>query len=290
MKMVDVSVIIPCYNAEQFIQNTLDAIINQTRPPREIIVVDDGSSDKTLDILQLYKNKIKVISIENSGPSVARNIGIKAATSKYIAFCDADDIWVLDKLENQLHYFGKPFIFSASKNFSSFGTPNLVYQHPTPEMLSKKEGILLNNFVTTSSVLVLKSVLEEVGLFDKRFKCSEDWHLWIRIRRLYDFVYIRKPLVKYNLRPHSLSRNYINLFFQTKEVIEDIFSKYAQDFQIDKIDVLKKHCYSAACMAYYMKKYDESLRLLKELYKIQGVDFVLLRLFLKNYIRKLFKR
>jgi len=286
VEVADVSVIIPCYNAEKFLRSTLESILNQTILCREIIAVNDGSTDGTLELLRSYKDKIKIITIKNSGPAVARNVGIKVATSKYIAFCDSDDIWLPNKIEKQFVHFGNPFIFCARENFSDEGEPSLLYQHPTENMLLEKTGILLNNFVTTSGVLVLKNVLKKVGLFDERFRCSEDWHLWIRIRRLYDFTYIKDPLVKYNVRFYSISRDYIELYYQTKQVIEDIFLNYIQDFQIDKATVLKRHCFSAANMAYYMGKFDESIYLLKELYKMQGFTISLLSLFFKNHIRK----
>ena len=95
----DCSVIIPTYNRARVIGATIEAILNQTLPPREVIVVDDGSRDDTLSVLAGYQPAVRVISIENSGSIVARNVGLRAASAPVVAFCDSDDLWRPDFLE-----------------------------------------------------------------------------------------------------------------------------------------------------------------------------------------------
>ena len=97
---MDVSVIIPSYNRADFLPFTLDAVLGQTAAPREVIIVDDGSTDDTLSVLARYRPRIQVISINNSGSIVARNVGLRASTAAVVAFCDSDDLWRPDFLEH----------------------------------------------------------------------------------------------------------------------------------------------------------------------------------------------
>ncbi len=102
-----VSVIITVYNGEQFIARAIDSVLAQTAKPYELIVINDGSKDGTLEVLKRYEGKIRYITIPNGGVSNARNTGIKMATGDFVAFLDADDVWHLDKLEKQLGAFAR---------------------------------------------------------------------------------------------------------------------------------------------------------------------------------------
>ena len=106
-KPYSVSVIIPAHNASEYIGRAIESVLAQTRKPDEIIVVDDGSTDDTARIIADYGSKVIYIQQENAGPSVARNTGIEAATSEWIAFLDADDEWIPEKLELQTELLGR---------------------------------------------------------------------------------------------------------------------------------------------------------------------------------------
>ena len=120
-----VSVIIPAYNAERFIPQAIQSVLEQTYQSYEIIVVDDGSTDKTKDILKEFEDKVCCIYQENQGPSAARNAGIKISQGRYICFLDADDIWTPDKLEVQVEFLechpDISLVFSDHQDFDAGG-------------------------------------------------------------------------------------------------------------------------------------------------------------------------
>ena len=103
----DVSVIVPSYNRADLIPQTIHSILNQSHPPAEVIVVDDGSTDDTETVLQQFGSAIKYLRINNAGQARARNIGAEASTSEWIAFCDSDDLWQPNKLSDQVRLFGE---------------------------------------------------------------------------------------------------------------------------------------------------------------------------------------
>ena len=210
-----VSVIIPTYNRAHLIGGAIKSVLNQTYQDFEIIVVDDGSTDNTGEIIRGFKDKrVKYIKKykENKGSSVARNIGIKVARGKYIALLDSDDEWLPEKLDKQIKvlqsespevgvvYSNLLYIDENGKNMSKFRNP-------------KKEGyiyedLLGKNYVgTNSTLLIRKECFNRVGLFDDLLNTQQDWDMWIRIAKYYRFVLIKVPLVKYRLHSNQISRN-----------------------------------------------------------------------------------
>lgn len=121
----EISVIVPTYNRATLIATTLESILTQSCKPTEVIVVDDGSSDDTEAVVRAFGIAVKYIRIDNSGPCRARNVGVRASCSQYIAFCDSDDVWLSDKLEQQFKIFEAApdveFVFSDFKTFSDEG-------------------------------------------------------------------------------------------------------------------------------------------------------------------------
>ena len=173
-----VSVVIACYNAENFIAETIESILNQSYQNFEIIIVDDGSTDNSAEVIEsLLKNddRIKLYSIEHSGrASVPRNFGVKKSSGDLIAFLDADDLWTKHKLKYQLNTFKEHpntgFVYSMC---FTFGEVNFFSEHyellPLPFRASKKYSDLKSNgnSIPLSSVLIKKEVFESVGGFDE---------------------------------------------------------------------------------------------------------------------------
>lgn len=193
MKIPLVSVIIPTYNNADLIKETIDSVLGQTFRDFEIIVVNDGSSDNTVDVLKPYidTDKIKYIYQDNSGPTLARNRAIDRSRGKYIAFLDNDDLFMPTKLEQQVNFlnenddyamvYADAYEFSRDKviNKSKLATNDrntmsgMIFEH------------LINGcFIFMSTVLVRRSVLDEVGYFDPNvgFSCN-DWDMWLRISK-----------------------------------------------------------------------------------------------------------
>lgn len=227
-----VSVVIPTYNCVRLIGNAINSVLNQTHKNYELIVVDDGSTDNTKSFLNSYFDKVKYISQENGGVSKARNTGISHSSGDYIAFLDADDVWDEKKLEMQMICFQKyrkvSMIFSDFKQMKdgkildnkkfenafnifreyrikkhdifdchvSFLHSNVKYEFYWGNIY---KYLFLGNFILPSSVIIKKDSLENVGLFDEKYKVAEDTELFLRYSKINNIGFINFPLLLYNI-------------------------------------------------------------------------------------------
>lgn len=215
------SIVIPVYNKERFVSETLKSVLNQSFTDFEIILINDGSTDQSeAKILEFKDDRIRYFSKENEGVAVARNFGIEKATSDYICFLDSDDYWYPDFLEI-MHSFTSEIpeqkVFACAIEIGT--EDNFVkaqYSIPKKSDLeivdffeaSQKECVLW-----TSSVCICKNVFEKVGTFDIKIKRGEDTELWIRIGLEYPIVFINKILARYIYDEKSISRN-LDYFFE----------------------------------------------------------------------------
>lgn len=209
--MAKVSTIIPTYNCEQYIRETIESALSQTYKDMEFIVVDDGSTDRTEEIIKSFSPKLKYIHYnENQGPSAARNRGIKEAQGEYVAFLDHDDIWMPTKIEEQIKLFeNNKDLALAYSNFCYVDHRNVemgaLFDTVKPQRGFVFEKLILDNFVPTTSVIAKKKILEEVGGFNERFMISHDFDLYLRIAERYQIDFIDSPLVKHRIYPDSAS-------------------------------------------------------------------------------------
>lgn len=196
MNKIIVSVIIPTYNRATFTCDAIESILMQTFTEYEIIVVDDGSTDHTLEMLKNYKDKIRYILQKNFGPSVARNAGIRAAKGNYIAFLDSDDLWMPEKLEKQFR------VLQNNPDISFCYTQALISkQGEYIEKIGygceqKFEDLLISwSKIFTSSVVIKDICFKKVGLFNEQLSHSEDFEMWLRILNYYKGVFVDQPLI-----------------------------------------------------------------------------------------------
>lgn len=227
-----VSVIVPAYNSEKYIEETINSVLAQTYTNFEIIIVDDTSNDSTFELckkLSESNKKIKIFRIEHSGrPSVPRNFGINKAQGKFIAFLDSDDKWVKNKLQDQIKYFKKNpdniLVYSVSKTFGEVNFFSPYYElFPLPfiAVKNKKDLLTKGNSLPLSTVLVKTEALKSVSGFDEDPQLKlEDYDLWIRLIDLGDFGFI--PLVHCYYRIH---KNQFSGDWQTKRNILEYLSK-----------------------------------------------------------------
>jgi len=208
MKNPTVSVIIPTYNRANLIGRAIQSVLNQTYKDFELIIVDDGSTDNTKEVIKEFQKKDKKINYirheKNKGGSAARNTGIKLARGAYIAFLDSDDEWLPEKLERQIKAFEESgsqvgVIYTEFAVVSTNGksmrerNKNLRYQGLRGSIL---EELLISNCVgTTSTVMVKRECFKEVGGFDEALWSCQDWDLWLRLAKVYQFKYIPSFLV-----------------------------------------------------------------------------------------------
>lgn len=203
-----VSAIIPAYNRKETICRAVDSVFAQTYPSIEVIVVDDGSIDGTAEQLAKYGSAVHVIRQKNSGPSAARNAGIRASRGEIIAFLDSDDYWVPNKIERQARLLGKAMLFgvdccicNAQMNYAGgFSTTSFRIAElgsPISEGLwHNPTEVLLTRFLFfNQAVAVTRKCLNQVGLFNENYRLLEDYDLALRLSVARRWAFIQDPLV-----------------------------------------------------------------------------------------------
>lgn len=206
-----VSVIIPTYNRGILVAETIKSVINQSYNDIEIIVVDDGSTDNTEEVIKnIVASNLFYIKTSNSGrPAVPRNTGFKHSRGEYIAFLDSDDIWLPDKIKRQVKILENDsrvgLVFCQCKFFGEGYRENKLY--PSKAFSGNVfENLILGNFVPTVSVLCRREVLEQIGVFDENpnLRAFEDYELWIRIAYKFQFHYINEPLCLFRMHSQNI--------------------------------------------------------------------------------------
>lgn len=206
-----VSVVTATYNMAGFIAETLDSILAQEYPNLESLVIDDGSTDNTAEVLAPYvaTGRVRVIRQENAGQTVAKNRGIAESRGEFVAFCDADDTWRPDKLTKQVAAFAQDeniaVVFSDIHYMDGDGAPYEI--QPMQRVGGRITAELLcDNFIPFPSSIARASVLEEVGGFDETLSMSIDYDLWLRISVRYLLHYIPEPLASYRIWEGQMSK------------------------------------------------------------------------------------
>jgi glycosyltransferase involved in cell wall biosynthesis len=202
--MQKVSVVIPTYNYGRFISEAIESVLRQTYPIFEIVVVDDGSTDNTEEIVAKFGDKVKYIKQKNGGVGLARNTGVRHSTGEFIAFLDADDIWLPHKIERQVQLLQKDgevgLVTVGMREFGKDGKTITKYQ--TGQNGWCAENILLLGAgiaAPGSSLLIKRDVFERVGGYDemKDMHPSEDWEFCYRVARRFKLAFLPELLVEY---------------------------------------------------------------------------------------------
>jgi len=219
------SIIIPCYNQAKFIHDCYVSIISQNYYSWEIIFVNDGSTDDTLNILnriQLFDKKVVVLNKENGGLSSARNAGIQAATGNFIIFLDCDDMLLPNCLSSIYKSIEKKqkldIIQVGYRHIDELGMS--TYTNVLPAIKEKMlPTILFNNWGPVHSFCISKNLVDKIGFFDENLKSCEDWDYWIRSSFVADEIdTIHIALVDYRMNSNSMSRDSFTLYHSLKEV------------------------------------------------------------------------
>jgi glycosyltransferase involved in cell wall biosynthesis len=249
-----VSVIIPTYNRGWIIKEAIDSVLAQDYTEFELIVVDDGSTDHTSDVLDSYRNVIKVLSQKNKGVSAARNRGIAEASGKFIAFLDSDDIWLPQKLSVQIEFFNQTpdaLICQTEEVWIRNGLRvNPKKRHKKPSGMIFKPSLELC-LVSPSAVMIQRSLFDRVGEFDETLPACEDYDLWLRISCRFPIHLIDTPLIiKRGGHDDQLSKGAGLDKFRIKAIEKIIKSGLLSDDQHRAaVKTLKNKCdiYAAGC-------------------------------------------
>lgn len=224
---IDIDVIIPVWNGEKYIAAAINSVVEQTYPPKRIIVVNDGSTDDTERIiLDCKKNssiEIEYVKKDNGGLSSARNAGLAVSRSEWVSFLDADDEWFPDKLEMQVNvlrstpYENIGVVYGRYKIIDENGELNgdIPLAFPDPDIRGDvfKKVLVANKIIGSgSAVLIKKECFKYAGNFDETLRAAEDWDMWLRIAEKYEFDFSDGYLVKIRFHSSNMQKNKWHMF------------------------------------------------------------------------------
>jgi glycosyltransferase involved in cell wall biosynthesis len=265
MNKKQISVIIPTYNRAGTLERAITSVFQQTLAPKELIVVDDGSTDETPQLLDRLGEAFtfKVIRLQNSGVSAARNKGVEQSTGEWMAFLDSDDEWLPHKLERQWE------CILENPSLSVFHTDEFWVRNgksvPVPVKYSKSGGDIFKKSLAVcamcpSSVLIRKELFKSLGGFDVHFPVCEDYDLWLKITARVLVGFVNEPLVvKYGGHADQLSQQRGMDWYRIlslarlldEEILSDEQKKAAQEVLITKCDILIKGFHKSGNMKDY---------------------------------------
>lgn len=222
-----VSVVIPAYNAERFLGVTLESLRRQTFRDFETVVVDDGSTDGTGRVAGAFP-EVRLLRQANAGVAAARNAGVRETRSEWVAFLDADDLWMPGKLAEQIEAAAGSEAGAVFCDLQIIGLLGEEIPQPPPVTVSlEMEALLLHEEsipqATSSTVLVRRSILEAVGGYDETLATMADWDLLIRLRRRTTFAHVPRKLAAYRRYPGTMSRSVPMLERESRIVLDKAF-------------------------------------------------------------------
>ena len=236
-----VSVLIPAYNAMDFLPDTVSSALAQTYQDFELIIINDGSTDNiTAWANSLSDPRVRLISQENTGLSGARNTGLACAKGEYIAFLDADDLWLPTKLEKQVRQLDNNPAVGLVYSWVSLIDETGVEQGKQRKNYVRGNvwvDLTIHNIIECGSVaLVRRTCFDKVGTFDATlpFSCSEDWDMWLRIAAHYDFELIEEPLILYRCHSNNLSSRWQPMEESFEIVLKKAFDSAPASLQVHK--------------------------------------------------------
>lgn len=225
-----VSVVIPAYNCERYIAETINSVLNQTYNNLDVIVVDDESTDRTRDVVRSFGGLVKLITQPNSGVCVARNNGIRESIGEYVCLMDHDDYWIPEKLEIELSVFYENSELGLVFSDFTLWEPLEDGSHPSPNNYMSSiiddsidqnysgwiyHTLLMDCWILTSTSMIRSEVFDRCGLYDENIPYSEDWDLWLRISQEYPMAKIKMSTTLYRQHRAQGSRKIRNIDYRT---------------------------------------------------------------------------
>ncbi len=239
-----VSVILPTYNRKKLLGRSVQSVLNQTYQDFELIIIDDGSTDDTGKVVKNFNCEIiKYIRHDkNRGLPAARNTGIRVAKGDYIAFQDSDDEWMPDKLEKQVRAFETASPAVGIVYTGRYRIINNKKYYAPPTKLTPKDGdlscsLLRACWMPPQATLIKRECFKGVGMFNERFRALEDWELFLRMSKYYQFKFIDEPLVILYRQPDSITANQSARIKASKQILKAFFD----DFEKDKTVLARRY-------------------------------------------------
>jgi glycosyltransferase involved in cell wall biosynthesis len=228
-----VSVVIATYNMASYLPLAVRSVLAQTYENIELLIIDDGSTDGTRKAVKPFLDdpRVKYRVQENKGQAAAKNHGIRESRGEFVAFCDADDMWTPEKLEWQLPHFdgaervgvvyGRVAVIVDDSGEIRPDGPRECYSGRVTAQLFR------NNFVPFGTAIVRRQCLEEMGVFDERYRMGIDWELWLRISTRYEFRFVDAVVYLYRIWPGQMSGNWRGRYEYCFRIMQDFLTSYS---------------------------------------------------------------
>jgi len=224
----------PVYRGERFIAAAIESVLAQTYREFELVVVNDGSPDRSAEAIRpfLPHPQIRYIEQQNAGVAAARNTGIAASSGAFVGLLDQDDLWLPDKLEQQIAYFRSHpevgLVHSRVECIDETGAPRTcegaILVRPFTGLCAGQ--LLLGSAIAGVTVLVRKQCLDRVGRFDQQFAPADDWELWVRIARLYPLGFLDRVTAKYRFHGENVSRDQFKMQQAVLRIMDSVCHRF----------------------------------------------------------------
>lgn len=226
-----VSVVMATYNMDRYLPAALESALSQDYPALEVRIVDDGSTDDTARVLERWAgdSRVHVHRQANAGQTRAKNQGITDSRGAFIAFLDADDMWLPGKLRRQMALFAShPEVGVVYSDYECMdGEGRTLPKGPTPLCRGRVTGaLLIDNFVSFSSSVVRRSCLEACGAFDESLAMGIDYELWLRLSARYAFDFLPEVTLRYRIWPGSMSKDYQQRYVSAIRIMEGFLERH----------------------------------------------------------------
>lgn len=229
-----VSVVIATYNCRRYLGQAIESVLGQTYQHLEVHVVDDGSTDGSKEEVErfLVDPRVRYHYQPNAGQTAAKNHGIRKSRGEFVAFCDADDIWLPEKLAAQVPLFadndGLGVVYSRAALIDERGVPLEPDRSDEPGFPSGRvtAHLFKLNFVPFGTAVVRRRCLDELGAFDERYLMSIDWELWLRISLYYDFLFVDTETYVYRVWPGQMSKNWRGRYEHAFRIMREFLARY----------------------------------------------------------------
>jgi glycosyltransferase involved in cell wall biosynthesis len=281
-----VSVVVPCYNAAEYLYVALDSALAQTHRPAEIIVVDDGSSDNSVQVIENYVERfadrgVRLISQANGGEPAARNSGIRASSGEWVAMLDADDWWEPSKLELQLAAAaeaGPDCVMvhtGVVHHFPDGRTEPKDLEAPARRVGRCTEALLEPTSIGHPSIMVRRDALEKIGGYDESFKQACDIDLYFRLSAVGSFAFVPRHLLHYRIHPKQMSSSQADQIGYHHRAVRGFFAAHpevADEIGQERIDAaMARHVVVKLESLYWRRRLDQFRQLLQYA-KSSGLD------------------
>jgi glycosyltransferase involved in cell wall biosynthesis len=228
-----VSIITPIYNGKQYISETIKSALAQTYKNFELLLINDGSTDNSAEIIRSYFNDERIIYIEqkNSGVASARNTAIRVAKGKYIGFLDQDDLWHKNKLEEQVAILENDeniALIHSKQDFIDSQGNEINFNWIIGGTGDCFADIFIKNKIAVLTVLIRKTILDEIGLFNEQLSGADDYEMWLRVTLRHPIKYLDIPLATYRFHDNNISKNSFKMTILELNTINSIIFNYPE--------------------------------------------------------------